>query len=81
MVFISAVAGAIETSLLAISGLYTHRISMDLDDRFGMWYLVKSLVGAVMEGFVGLLASIVVHGVGGASMSPLTIVAAGLGDA
>ena len=76
---VSAVAGAIGASLFAISGLYTHRIRMDLDGRFGMWYLVKPLVGAVMGGFVGLLASIVVHGVGGASMSPLTIVAAGLG--
>ena len=50
IVFIITVAGAIEKSLLAI-GLYTYRIRMDLDDRFGMWYLVKPLVGAVMEGF------------------------------
>ncbi len=76
---VSAVAGAIGASLFALSGLYSHRIRMDLDERFGMWYLVKPLVGAVMGGFVGLLASIVVNGVGGASMSPFTIVAAGLG--
>lgn len=76
---VSAVSGAIGASVFAISGLYTHRIRMDLDGRFAMWYLVKPLVGAIMGGFVGLLASIAVHGVGGVSVSPFTIVAAGLG--
>ncbi len=69
--------GVIGASLLAISGLYTHRIRVDLDDRLGM--VPRKTTGvAVMGGFVGLLASVVVHGVGG-SLSPLTIVATRLG--
>jgi hypothetical protein len=76
---VSVISGAIGASLFALNGLYRGRIRLDLDPRFAMWYLLKPLVGAIMGGFVGLLASIVVHGVGGVGLSPLTIITAGLG--
>ena len=78
ILFIIAVSGGHWSESVSHQWSVTHRIRVDLDDRLGM--VPRKTTGvAVMGGFVGLLASVVVHGVGG-SLSPLTIVATRLGS-
>jgi hypothetical protein len=76
---LGGIAGAVGASLIALGGLYKHRIRLDLDGRFTLWYLLKPLVGAVMGGFVGLLAGIVVVGAGASTSSPVVILLSAFG--
>lgn len=57
-------SGGIAASLFTLGGLYHHRIHMELDPAFHLWYILKPFVGAAMGGFVGLIAITFTNGLG-----------------
>lgn len=72
IVVIGAISGALGATLFSLGGLYKHRIHLDLSDKFTMWYILKPIVGALMGGFVGVMAGILVTGLGGGSHAAST---------
>lgn len=63
--FIGLVSGCIGAVLIALGGLYRHRISLTLNPSFELWYFLKPFVGAITGGFIALLANILITGING----------------
>ena len=76
---VGAVSGAVGASLRALGALYIHRLHLDLDERFTMWYVLKPVVGGVMGSFVALMAGLLLTGLGGSETSPAVVLLSAFG--
>lgn len=61
---ISAISGSIGASIIALGQLYSHKIKLDLNESFTLWYMLKPITGAGMGAFVGFIAVILMTGIG-----------------